>query len=322
MVLTMLFSGCSTKIGNLGEYIPSTLYKAVNMPSKEELTNTKASKIIIMAIDDNGIRIAQEARLEKTMLVHINEELAENKNVQILKRVSSNNYEQILNKEIKAAELEREIGEDIGAASYLLTGQISNATYNYEFSEGYYYETKEGEKYSPPTIDYEACVKGTLKIFSLPDLNEAHSKGFNGCSSYTEEVRNPTDAKVTDPSLVRKAGIRAMHQVSFSLKNFFTKKGYILEKRKKKDVTIIRVMLGSNQGARSQDRVEIYSVETIMNPLTGQSSKKNVLIGRGTISEKVTSIDAWIVIKELEKGKQVHLGDYIKIKYSQGFWNN
>ena len=319
MVATVIFSGCSTEIGNLGEYKLSTLQKAMNMPSQKQLTNTKASKIIIMNIDDNNIGTAKNAQLGKGMAVHINKELAENKNVRVVKRVSSSNYEQIMNKEIKAAELAREIGEDVGAADYLVTGQISNASYSHEFSEGYYYDTDDGRKYSPPKIDYKACVQGTLKVFALPELKEKESKGFDKCETYSEEARSPSDAKRSNNSLVRKAGNNAMHAASFGLKNFFTKKGYIVEKRKKDDEVIIRVMLGSKQGAKHNEDVKIYTVENVTNPLTGETSKAGVLIGTGVISEKVTVADSWIVVDEIQEGKKLHLGDYIKIQYEQGW---
>ena len=320
IIVSAIFSGCSTEIENLGEYKLSVLQKAMHMPSKKELKNNKASKIIIMDIDDKNIDTAKHARLGKAMTVRINKELAENENVQILKRVSSSNYEQILNKEIKAAELAQEIGEDVGAASYLLTGQISNASYSHEFSEGYYYDTDDGRKYVPPEINYKACVQGALKVFSLPELTEKESTGFNNCESYSEQVRSPRDAKRSNSSLVRKAGNGAMYAASFGLKNFFAKKGYIVEKRENDGEVIIRVMLGRRQGAKHNEEVEIFSVESVANPLAGGTSKTDVLIGTGVISQKITAIDSWIVVDELYDGKKLHLGDYVKIKYKQGWW--
>ena len=310
-------TGCSGTI-KLSEYSPVSLKKGKHMPSKEQLGGSGASKIIIMDISDNNIAIAKKSQLGKSMASNINKELSENKNVKILKRVSSSNYKEILNKEIKAAELGKEVGEDIGQADYLLTGQISNATFKNEFKEAYTTTDKKGKTTSHPAkIEYKSCVEGTLKVFALPDLNEVKSKSFDECSSSSEEARSPRDAKPSNGSLERKAGSKAMNSASYDLKNLFTPKGYIFEMRKNDDGSIIKTTLGSKFGAKKGDEVEIYAIEDVNNGLTGETTQTDVLIGKGEISDKVTPAYSWIIVDEIEDDRGIKLGDYIKIKYEE-----
>ncbi|HHB94087.1 MAG TPA: hypothetical protein ENK88_02990, partial [Campylobacterales bacterium] len=307
-------TGCAGGI-KLSEYSPVSLKKGQHMPSKEQLGGSGASKVIIMDLSNNNIEVAKKAQLGKSMASNINKELSENKNVKIMKRVSSSNYKEILSKEIKAAELAKEVGEDIGQADYLLTGQLSNVTFKNEFQEAHTSTDKKGKKtYYPPEIKYKSCVEGTLKVFALPDLNEVKSKSFDECSSSSEEARSPSDAKPSNGSLERKAGTEAMHAASFELKNLFTPKGYIFEMRKKdEDTTIIKTALGSKVGAKKGEEVEIYTIEDVSNPLTGETTQTDVLIGKGEISNKVTPAYSWIVVNELEDNREIKLGDYIKI---------
>jgi len=312
-------TGCSGKL-KLSEYSPINLKKGKHIPSKEQLGGSGASKIIIMDISDNNIELAKKAQLGKSMASNINKELSEDKNVKILKRVSSSNYKEILSKEIKAAELGKEIGEDIGQADYLLTGQLSNVTFKDEFQESYTTTDKKGKttRHSA-TISYKACVEGTLKVFALPDLNEVKSKSFDECSSYSEEARSPSDAKPSNGSLERKSGSKAMNSASYDLKNLFTPKGYIFEMRKNGDDYIIKTALGSKVGVKKGEKVEIYTIEDVNNPLTGATTQTDVLIGKGEVSDKVTPVYSWIVVNEVEDGREIKLGDYIKIKYKESW---
>ncbi len=320
--VTVGFTGCSNAI-KLSEYNPVNLQKGKHIPSKEQLSGIGKSKVIIMDIDDNNIKIAKRGNLGRSMASDINKELAENKNVKVLKRISSRSYKDIIKKEIKAAELGKEIGEDIGQADYLITGQIGNATFTNKFNEAYTTTDKKGRTTRHPArIEYEACVEGVLKVFSLPSLDETQSKSFNECSSFSEEARSPSDAKPSNGSLERKAGTEAMNTASYSLKNFFTSKGYIFEMRKNSDGSVIKTALGSKSGAKEGEDVEIYSVEDVNNPLTGETTTTDVLIGKGTISNKVTPVYSWIIVEELYDGRKIKLGDYIKIKYKKTFWDS
>jgi len=303
------FVGClgGNKI-SLGDYKKVELQKSPFAPSQKEMRQGGKSKVIIMDIDNNGIANAEKINLGKSLASNINKELSVNKNVQILKRVSSANYEQILTKEIKAAEIGKEIGEDVGQAQYLVSGQLSNVTFTNDFKEGGYTENKDGKRtYYPPKIHYKACVQGTMKVFSLPELTEMLSESFDECSSNSEEARSPRDAKPSNGSLEREAGAEAMNSVAYALKSFFTPKAYINDMRQDGDKKIIRVGVGKNQGAKEGDTVYIYTM----------TNDGEVKVGEGEITNKITNNNAWVTVSELEDGHVLKSGDFVKIHYEE-----
>jgi len=307
----MVLSGCMGNGIKLSEYKSVALQQG-KFSSNGKENQSRQAKVIIMDIDNNGIETAKKINLGKSMASNINKELSENKNVQILKRVSSANYDQILSKEIEAAEIGKETGEDVGQADYLVSGQLSNVTFSNDFEEGYYSEDKKGKRtYHPPQIKYKACVQGSIKVFGLPDLNEQESKSFDECSSQSEEARSPSDAKPSNGSLEREAGTEAMNSVAYALKSFFTPKAYINAMKKNGDDIIIRVSVGKNQGAKEGDVVHIFT-------MTDDGAIK---VGEGEITNKITNNNSWVTVEELEDDHHIQKGDYVKIHYKEGLWS-
>jgi TolB-like protein len=323
-VLGLGLSGCGTSI-KLSAYKPTTLPKAKNMPSKEVMMSNELPKVIIMDIDDNGMKIAKQAQLGRSIATDINTNLAQARSVKLVKRVNKVSYDKMLSKEVKAAELSKELGTDVGQADYILTGQLSNASYDHSFHEGYYYyvKTKRGKerRYHPPYISYKACAVGNIKIFALPSLKEASSIPFNECSSKSEDARSASEAKLKNNGLVRAAGNEAADTVKYPLKNFFAKKGYISEMRKDGDDLIVNTTLGTKFGAKEGEEVKIYAIEDLTNSLTGVTKKTEVQIGTGKISNQINSDFSWIIVDEVEDGKNIEAGDYIKINYQEGLFS-
>ncbi|SFV61386.1 hypothetical protein MNB_SV-14-593 [hydrothermal vent metagenome] len=302
------FTGCIG--GNaikLTEYKKVSLQKSQYAPSEDKMKKQSRAKVIIQDIDDNGIPTAEKAKLGKSMASNINKELSENKNVRILKRVSSSTD---IKDEIKAAEIAKGVGGDVGQADYLLTGKISNSTYSNEFKEATKYTDDKGKThYSPPEIKYKACVQGTLKVFSLPSLKEVESASFDECSSSSEEARNPSDAKPSNGTLEREAGREAMDSVAYKLKSFFTPKAYITAMKKNDDDMILQVLVGKKQGAKEGDEVQIFKM----------TNDGAVQIGTGEVSNRITDNKAWVTVSELEDGEKIKKGDYVKIIYKEGY---
>jgi len=319
-----LLSGCGTAI-NLTKYSPTTMEKAPNMPSTKKMMSDELPKVIIMDIDNNGINVAKQAKIGSAIASKINTLLAESKGAKVVKRVTKTSYNKMLSKEVAAAQLSKELGTDVGQADNIITGQLSTASYDHSFREGYYYtiKTKRGnvKKYQPPMMSYKSCVVGNLKIFTLPSLDEAASFEYDECSRKSTEVRSSTDVVKRNDGLVRSAALEGADTVSYALKNFFSKKGYIYEAKLKGDDKIIKTTLGAKHGAKDGKNVEIYAVEDTTNTLTGVTSKETTLIGTGTISNQVTPGSSWIIVDEVQAGKKINAGDFIKIKYEEGFFS-
>lgn len=326
LIFTIFFLySCSSSSIKLNEYSLHNLKESSNMPSQDALKN-KTTKVLILELSNNNINIATQAKLGKSLSSKLETVLAQAKSVQVVKRLASNNYNKMIENEIKAAELAKEVGSDVGQADYIITGKVSNATYNYSFKEGYYYKIKikSGTKlvYQPPVVRYKACVNGNVKIFSLPEFNEVKSIVLDECSSYSEEVRSPRDAKSKNNSLLREAGEETIAKASYPLKSFFAKKGYIYASKIKDDEIIVETSLGLDSGAKPDEEVEVWSIEKYVNPLSKVSTKIEVKVANGTISNQITSVSSWIIIDDIMDGKNIHIGDYVKIKYEEGFFSS
>jgi PBP1b-binding outer membrane lipoprotein LpoB len=324
VVAAVFLTGCGAEL-NLPEYSKAPLPKTVHMPSKSELTGHRA-KVIMMPLDNNELNVAQKAKLGNSMITKVNSELAEAKSVKIVKRVKKSSYSQLLSKEIAASELSKELGTDVGQADFIITGQISNATYNHTFTEGYNYECKDSNGnirtcYAPPRMSYKSCVEGNVKVFQLPTLSEAFSKPFSECSSTSTQVRSSREVVRENDGLVRKAGLEAADSVAYPLKNFFAAKGYIYEQRVKDDEKILKTSLGLKEGAIKGAEVNIYSIIDDNNALTGNTTLETVKIGEGTVSNQITSGSSWIIVNKMYNSYTPKAGDYVKIVQKESIWS-
>ena len=322
--VTLTFSGCGAEI-NIPEYSKAPLAKTSHMPSNSEMQGIKA-KVIMMPIDNNEIDVAKRAKLGNSMISQINSELAEGHSIQIVKRVKKSSYSQLLEKEVAASELSKELGTDVGQADFIVTGQISNATYEHSFTEGYNYECKDsdGNKrtcYAPPRMSYESCVEGNIKVFQLPSLREAFSQPFDECSRTGTEVRSSRDVIKENNGLVRKAGLEAADTATYPLKNFFAAKGYIYELRKKDDEIILKTTLGAKRGAKKGESVKIYSMMNNTNSLTGTTTTEAINVGEGTISNQITTSSSWVIVDKMFNNYVPKAGDYVKIISEESLWS-
>ncbi len=320
----LLFIGCGTSI-NLSEYNPHILHKAPYMPSKQEVLNAKGAKIIVTDVDVSKLQLAQKANLASTMSAMIKQVFAKDKTAIVLERVEKLSYKQRVKEEIKLAELGAQSEDDVGQADYILRGKLSKATLSSNYYPGYYYyvyvDKKKVKRYAPPRRTYTACVGGFIKIFSLPQLEVKKSVGFDKCSIKTESGAGVYYAKSSDNGLMSNAAQRAIKQASYDLKNFFSKKGYIYQAKIKDEDIIVKVSLGKPFGAKEGEDVDIYSTTTETNPLTKQTHKIDVKIGEGRISNQLNDEYSWVIVDEIKEGKNLHLGDYVKIKYKAGFFD-
>ena len=97
----VVLSGCGSEL-NLKDYTKAPLRISSNAPSVSEIKNAKP-RIVLVAVDSNGMLTASQANIGRTIATRINTELSQAKSVKIVKRVnktSSDTYNQILMKEM------------------------------------------------------------------------------------------------------------------------------------------------------------------------------------------------------------------------------
>jgi hypothetical protein len=129
------------------------------------------------------------------------------------------------------------------------------------------------------------------------------------------------DGASSDNALVRKAAQDAINYASFEVKNFFAKKGYILEKRVLKSKIIFKISLGSSHKVEAGDKFDIIGKYEITNPITGKSEIEHRIIASGEVSGKIDPESSWVLIDNSNAINSIRLGDMVKFKYERGFFS-
>lgn len=329
LALLLLISSCSTTISNFGEYQKQFLPKTSHMPSPENIAG-KAPKIVVFALDENNNEIATQTGLGTSLANNVENILSKNRLGEIVDRKAASK----LQKEISLAEMNK-TGSYKGpiVADYAVSGAISNAGFTSKYSNGSTYFNPQTKQLVsvPPKYTYTSDVAGNLKIYELPSLAVVESVEFNAKKSRSEAVQQDggfalggiqiggkkVEGSKRDDSLVRKAGEDAVNDIEVEIKNFFAKKGYILEKRILDKKAIFKISLGSVDGIKQEDKFEVSGQYDNENALTNQVEVERRIITSGTVSDLVDPKTAWVVIDDAKKVDAIRLGDTVKMKYKK-----
>ena len=286
------------------------------MPSKATIESDYTSKVILMPIE-NITKEAKKISLGQSITGVLNAKLNNDGLVQVLKRVKDDKKQ--ISNEVKMAQLAKETHIDVGQADYIISGSVSDASFHSRYHEArteqYLKDGKKITRYISPKVTYESCVSGELKIFSLPQLKQEAATTMQACKQNSHKANSRRDIKRRDDALIRNAGASAVRNGIERLNNFFAKKGYIIEAKRYKDKVIVKTTLGHKQGAQQRKRVDIYTIESVYNALLEKDIITERKIASGNISNQIDENFSWIVIGKVNKGKRLHLGDYIKIQY-------
>lgn len=329
--LALLAASCAPTISNFDEYQKQFLTKSSFLPTAENLDG-KPQKVVVFALDENSNDVATQAGLGTSIANNVENVLSQNKLAELIDRKASGK----LQKEIALSEMNK-TGSYKGpkVADYAISGSISNAGFTSKYSSGStIVNPKTGYVTSiPPRFSYASEVSGNLKIYELPSLTVAENIEFTGKSARSENVQNngginlfgikaggkDSEGAKRDDSLVRKAASDAIDNARIAIKNFFAKKGYILEKRVYKNKSIFKISLGSSDGVEQGDKLEIIGQYETENSITGQSETEKRIITTAKISDKIDMKTSWIIIDDLAKADKIRLGDMVKVKYSKSF---
>ncbi len=313
--LLLLFSGCSSTIGNLQEYMPAPLRKTEFMPSNEALHQAK-TKVILVRLNNGGNKVAQRANLAQVLNTSLIGILSSDGSVELIDR----SVDARLNDEIKLHEFSRQ-EEDVTSAlrlaSYAVKGDIATATFASRYVKARVWYDKKGTVHRTPAyFVYTARVNGVLSVYEIPSMKLLKSFEFYGNSSYTKESRYP---ERFNAELVQQAGRNGIYNVQMKLKRLFAPKGYILYKRVRDDRVIYEVSLGALDGLQEGDDVTIFRKERFRNPISNEERLREIIIASGHVSEIVHPHSAWIILDEMQAGYDIRLGDYMKKRYSSWY---
>jgi len=302
-VFFILFLGCSNKI-NPAEYHKVYAQKSKYLPSPQEI-NAKP-KVLILEINSNDYDAINLLPLLKEKL----QNLISNTSAILLQR----NKKTSLKEEIIYAQESKLSDSNINSADYVIFATITNTYYNYTYHRGIKWVDKKGRvHYQPPYYSYKACVNGEIKVIKIPQNYIAKQFHFGSCAYATTRYRSNLKQR-----LLQEALIDALDDLQTDFKELFAKKGYVIEVRKKDDETIIKTTLGSEDGIKEGDIVNVYTIKEYNNPITNKKEKEIKLIAKGEVSNVVNQNTSWIII---EKSKEpIKIGDFIKPKFDTGFF--
>lgn len=243
-LMAILFvTSCAPTIKDFNKYQKQFLSETEFMPSEENLQG-KAPKVVVFEFDEANIDTAKQADLGNSIAKSVENVLSTNRLAEIVDRKSATK----LQKEVQLAEMNK-TGAYKGPriADYAISGAISNADYAIKYTSGStYINPKNGQIVSlPPRYVYTSNVAGNIKVFELPSLQVVDSFEMKGKNVRSENVQSnggfslggikiggeDVSGTARDDGMVRKAGEDAVDEASTDIKNFFAKKGYILEKK-------------------------------------------------------------------------------------------
>ncbi len=141
----------------------------------------------------------------------------------------------------------------------------------------------------------------TIEIRSLPALKLVNTIQVEGTASATQQPNQGNNI-----AAMQSATDRGIQSKRTDVLNVFSPKGYVTERRVRKDESIFRVQLGKNTGSKPGDTVEIYRQDRY-----GDEAP----IGKGEMTNIVGMEGSWMVVKDQKVANQVRHGDYVKVKH-------
>lgn len=329
LAVLLILSSCSTTIKNFDSYQKQFLSKTKFMPSQDNIAG-KAPKVVVFALDQGTNDVAIQSGLGESLANNVENVLSKNRLGEIVDRKAANK----LQKEISLAEMNK-TGSYKGpiVADYAVSGAISNAGFTSKYSNGSTYYNPQSRQFVsiPPKYTYSSDVAGNLKIYELPSLAVVESIEFKAKKNRSEAVQQEGGVAIgaiqiggkkvegakRDDSLVRKAGDDAISDIEVDIKNFFAKKGYILEKRTLKDKAIFKISLGSEDGIKQDDKFEVSGQYENENPLNNQIEVERRVITTGSVADIIYPKSSWVVMDDAKKAESIRIGDTVKMKYKK-----
>jgi hypothetical protein len=329
LFLLLFTISCTATIRNFDDYQKQFLPKTAFMPSKDNFSGEEP-KIVVFALDENENTIATSAKLGESMANDVENILSKNNLGQIVDRKAALKLE----KEIALSEMKK-TGSYKGPiiADYAISGAISNAGFTSKFSAGFFYPNpRTGDIITvPPKYTYSTDVNGNLKIYELPSLEVVQTIEFSNKKSRSENAAQDgglslgslqvggkkVEAAKSDDNLMRKTANEAVLDIEVDIKNFFAKKGYILEKRVYGKKAIFKISLGSSDGLKQGDKFEIIGKYENQNDITEESEIERRIITTGTVTDRIDPKTSWVIIDDIKKLDSIRLGDAVKIKYEK-----
>ncbi len=311
-------SGCGAAIENLNAYKPYEIPRADIMPSKEAIKGGKI-KVVIMSVDDSGFAAARSSNLGEGINRMIETKIAKDRAIEILDRSATQKFED----EIRLNEMNGAVSSDnalLDSANYAIAAELKNASFTSRFVQTQRWTDDKGKVHVIPAhYIYTAEVDGQIKIYELPSMRIDKIIPFSDNKRRSEDSKFLGKRAYVDNGLMSNAAEDAIHAARIELKNFFAPKGYLIEARRDGSDTIIKISLGSQDGIKEGDELEVLTRKRTTNLLTEEESVELHRVAVAKVSNQIQAKSAWAAIESEIDGEQIRLGDEVKVLYSKGF---
>jgi hypothetical protein len=335
VVLTLSLMGClatAHTIKDFDAFAPDPTMKMSDHPPKADQVRKSRTSVEITMFDDSKIEKRTIARklITESNLVSVMTDSVEQSLVGAVNVINtSNEQKKDFLKILKKCELEGNCkfsGDKL--LDYAVMGSINSVDVVGEFIRAH--KAKNiftGKEYTVPNkCKYNVTVSGSIKIYSFPNVELVSSLPIRRSmlqsmdANYSAQCSNLNSNAI---ALTRKAGQKAIEDISTKLKNQMAPKGYIVERRFKengsKKTYIFRLSLGTNMGLKEGDEVKIYSLETLSDKLLGREIISKRIIALGKVTNQLGEQYSWIVIDDPAKAEKIRMGDFVTIMHPEGF---
>jgi len=315
--LSIVFvAGCATnQVTDLHLYKEQPMTKAEVMPTAEEL-NSARTRVLVLESDDASTKV----KLSGAGLIHAKkiEEILSGTGVELVDRKLAKNLDQ----EIAAASSKNgaSTGSTSGiAAQYAIKGFIQDVGVGAQYNPPGQVCGKKGKhcRQTQESCLYSGTSSGGIKIYELPSLRLIRVLNLSGEEAAISAGRCSGEQGTLE-SLAQKGIESSVETGRADLKNIFAPKGYVVSKRLNGSKVLFKVMLGTVNGAKTKDKLIIYTLKKTTNALNNQVEIEEIPLGAAVVSDQIKEDYAWIVPEDSDKANQVRLGDFVRIDYKKG----
>lgn len=319
-VMLGLFGCASGRVSNLDAYEEVPMNRVIPYPSTEELSK-RAYEVVI--VDRPAIGI-DESLLEKPRLQvrRALEGLAAEAGAGVIDR----SLQEIggIRTEGVLGELEGREVEDVSGADFALATRFSKYRYTSEWARPFKFlwQSVEDVSNKPGTCTHKAEVEVDIQLIEIGG-NDRVAKTY--ALEHSAEQKNKdidpscTIAPVTLGVLFEKALDEALSCLDLPLGTRLAPRGHLTKHRKAPgaDRHIYRISLGSVQGMKRGDKVEIRREQRSTSP-SGEEARTERVIGLGEVSDQVMAQASWIAVDPSKATEELLDGDVVRPVMSEG----
>lgn len=276
--------GCAVKKIELDfdQYTPAPLEAADILPSKEEVGNLEKPTVVVFGYDNTNSKLTQAANIKTTMVAKLENYMA-NIGVDLVSRQGDQSEQ--LREELK---LYRVMSEDSGIYNGLYKADyfIMNLVNSVNTKNEYKAPDKEKEREREGKCQYTAIVTGSVRVYNMSERKIVKDIRFeqNSTENRKAATRNCPLGDFVIP-LIQESGDKSLASSQSELKNYFTSRGYITERRVKEDENIFKISMGRNNNLRPRDKIQIYTKRMSVNKLMGTTEMEVRRIAEGEVTD-------------------------------------